>query len=382
MSKAAKSAPKDLDIQKKISGNQKIKDLEDQIAKVKYNKATESAVGRMKAQLAKLKANEELRATKGRGPKDGFSVRKTGDGTAVLLGFPSVGKSTLLNALTGTESAVAAYAFTTLTVIPGLLKHRHAKIQILDVPGIVKGAAAGTGRGKEVLQVIRNADLIMIVIDVFHPEHLDVLYQEIRDAGVRINARLPDVKIIKTSKGGIDIGTTVKMTHLDSQTVVEVLKEYKIINAQIVFREDITVDQLIDVIEANKAYVPAIKILNKIDMVDAAYLEEMKRLLQPDICISGHTKLNLEALKDLIFDRMTLMRVFLKEVNKKPDLEEPLIMTSGSSLKLLCEKLHRDFVDKFKYARIWGPSAKFDGQVKRDLSHVIKDGDIVELHLK
>src|SRR3990167_7167190 len=150
-----------------------LEEIEELIAKSKYNKRTQHAIGLYKAQLAKLK---EKQAARSKGKKgEGYAVRKAGDGTVVLLGFPSVGKSTLLNAMTNSESKVGAYAFTTLTVIPGTMEYKHAKIQILDVPGVVYGAASGTGRGKEVLQVLRNADLILILLDALQPEHYSVL---------------------------------------------------------------------------------------------------------------------------------------------------------------------------------------------------------------
>jgi len=157
--------------EKKNPTVEKIKELEEQISNTKYNKKTQHAIGLYKAQLAKLKEKQKSRSGGKKG--EGYTVRKTGDGTVVLLGFPSVGKSTLLNALTNANSPVGSYAFTTLTVIPGILDYKYAKIQILDVPGVVYGAAAGTGRGKEVLAVIRNADLILFLIDVFHPEHYE-----------------------------------------------------------------------------------------------------------------------------------------------------------------------------------------------------------------
>ena len=133
---------------KKLSLQEQIQELEEQISKTKYNKRTESAVGLLKAKLAMLKERAEQRSSIGKGKGDDrYSVRKTGDGTAVLLGFPSVGKSTLLNSITNAKSDIAAYAFTTLRAIPGLMEHKHAKIQIVDVPGIVSGAASGRGRG-------------------------------------------------------------------------------------------------------------------------------------------------------------------------------------------------------------------------------------------
>ena len=56
-----------------------------------------------------------------------------------------MGKSTLLTALTGTKSEAAAYEFTTLTCIPGVIHYNEAKIQLLDLPGIIEGAAEGKG---------------------------------------------------------------------------------------------------------------------------------------------------------------------------------------------------------------------------------------------
>jgi uncharacterized protein len=86
----------------------------------------------------------------GGGPGQGFEVQRYGDGRVALIGFPSVGKSTLLSELTNTESEVAAYEFTTLTCIPGVIHYKGTKIQLLDLPGIIEGAAQGKGRGRQV----------------------------------------------------------------------------------------------------------------------------------------------------------------------------------------------------------------------------------------
>src|SRR6056297_1138018 len=189
----------------------KIKELEDRIANTKYNKKTQAAIGQYKAQIAKLKEKEEQRqgVGKGGGAGAGWEVRKTGDGTVILLGFPSAGKSTLLGALTDADSQVGSYAFTTLTCIPGVMEYRHAKIQILDVPGIVKGAASGRGRGKEVLASMRSADVCLVLLDATRPKEYDVIMKEIYDTHIRLNQKKPDVKIVKKGKDGISIGTTV-----------------------------------------------------------------------------------------------------------------------------------------------------------------------------
>jgi len=371
--------PTGIQKEKKDPTVEKIKELEEQISKTKYNKKTQHAIGLYKAQLAKLKEKQKTRSGGKKG--EGYAVRKTGDGTVVILGFPSVGKSTLLNALTNANSPVGHYAFTTLTVIPGILNYKYAKIQILDVPGVVHGAAAGTGRGKEVLAVIRNADLILFLIEVFHPDHYKALKKEVYDSGVRINAKIPDVKIVKTPRGGINVGTTVKLTKLDKKTVQDILKEFKISNANVVIREDIDADQLIDVIETNKVYLPAITVLNKIDMIEKEELNKVKKKIKSDLSVSAEKNIGIKDLKELIYNKLRIIRIYLKEYNKKADMEEPLIIWQDATLKDLCLKLHRDFVDKFKFARITGKSVKFPNQKIVKLDHVLQDKDIVELRM-
>ena len=158
---------------------EQIQELEAELTKTPYNKATSKHIGRIKAKIARLRDEAVNRAMKSSGGGEGYSVKKSGDATAVLVGFPSTGKSTLLNKLTGTDSAVAAYEFTTLTVVPGALEHKGAKIQLLDIPGLIAGAAMGKGRGKEVIGVVRGADIIIILVDVFNERHFDVLIKEL-----------------------------------------------------------------------------------------------------------------------------------------------------------------------------------------------------------
>ncbi|OYT32736.1 GTP-binding protein, partial [Candidatus Woesearchaeota archaeon ex4484_78] len=220
---------------------EKIKEIEKQLAKARYNKATEKWFGLMKSRIAQLKRKqEERKAKKGKG--EGFFVKKSGDATVIMMGFPSVGKSTLLNALTGAKSKTGAYEFTTLKVIPGVMHYNQAKIQILDVPGIISGAAAGKGRGKEVLAMGRNADLILITIDAQHPEHYKALLKEIYDSNIRINQKKPNIKITKKEKGGISISSITKQK-LSKETFIEILKNYKIANADVVLRETVNIDQ-------------------------------------------------------------------------------------------------------------------------------------------
>ena len=363
-----------------VEYNREIEEMEKELGKMQYNKSTQKHFGLVRAKIAKLREAEFKRSgASKKGPS--YAVRKSGDATVILIGFPSTGKSTLLNALTGTHSAVAAYAFTTLTVIPGLLEYNHAKIQVLDVPGIVSGAASGRGPGREVLSVIRSADLCIMVLDVNHPEHLPALVKEVEQAGLRLNQRVPDVKIVKKTRGGISLASTVRLTHLEKDTIETILREFRMNNADVVIRTDITVDQFIDVIEGNKVYIPAIVVLNKMDMVDEKNLKEVQKLTHADLPISAHQSINIDPLKKLMYERLDLIRVYCKEAGKKADLNVPLIMKRNSMISDMCNKLHKDFVGKFKFARVWGTSSKFPGQ-KLALKHVIHDKDVVEIHVR
>jgi ribosome-interacting GTPase 1 len=105
--------------------------------------------------LARLRA-QLLEPTGGAGGAGtGFDVSKSGDARVALVGFPSVGKSTFLSKITKTRSEAAAYSFTTLTAIPGVLEYGGAEIQILDLPGIIEGAAEGKGRGRQVISAAK-----------------------------------------------------------------------------------------------------------------------------------------------------------------------------------------------------------------------------------
>jgi small GTP-binding protein len=373
--KKTDAAPK-----KKTSNWDRIQDMEKELSSMQYNKRTQHHYGLVRAKIAELKKKEEARRASG--PKTtGYSVKKSGDATVILVGFPSAGKSSLLNAITNANSPVGAYEFTTLDVVPGLLEHKDAKIQILDVPGIVQGAASGRGRGREVLSVLQNADLALILVDTLRPNALNVITKEIYDSHLRLNKRKPDVKITKKSKDGIRIGKTVRLPELTDETIVAICKEMRIMNAEILIRSPIDADDFIDVIEKNKIYIPGLTILNKIDLVDDKRLKEIKEEVKPDLCISAQENINLEQLKEAIFDRLDFIRVYCKEVGKPADMDIPLIMKRDSTIRTMCEKLHRDVVTKFKFAKVWGVSAKFPGQ-RLMLRHRLKDKDVVEIHLR
>jgi uncharacterized protein len=358
---------------------EQIQELEDEIKKTDYNKATQQHIGRLKAKIARLKMEAEKRASSSGGGGKGYSVKKSGNGTVAFVGFPSVGKSTLLNILTGAESEVGSYKFTTLTVIPGLMEHRGAKIQLLDMPGIIKGAARGKGRGREVLSAVRSSDLIILMLDVFEL-NIEVILTELKIAGIRLNEKPADIFMSRGEKGGIEVHSTVEQTHLSDENIKSMLHEYGIVNANLVLRQNITDDQLLDYLVGNRIYIPAIVAINKIDIADPDYLDDvMERMAsyEPSL-ISADQNIGIEDLKERVFQELGFIRLYLKPRGREADLEEPMIILEGSTVGQVCDLLHRDFRRNFRFANVWGKSARFPGQVV-GINHTLLDEDILTI---
>jgi small GTP-binding protein len=363
---------------------EQITDIEEEIKNTQYNKATQHHIGKLKAKLARLRDELEKRraSQRGGGAARGYSVRKSGNATVAIVGFPSVGKSTLLNKITDAESDVGAYQFTTLSIIPGILEYKGAKIQILDMPGLIKGASKGKGRGKEVISAARSADLILLMVDVFS-YNIDTLTEELYKAGFRLNQKPPEIAISKHDRGGINVNTTVKLTKTTEEIITSILGSYGYVNADIVIRENITDDQLIDFISGNKIYVPAIITMNKTDLITKEQYNELKNKLKDFkiIPISAESNKGLEKLKNTIFQSLSFIRLYMRPHGGKTDYKEPLVIKSNSTVGMICDVLHRDFRKKFRYAMIWGKSAKFPGQIV-GLDHILKDQDVLTIVIR
>ncbi len=359
---------------------EKIKAIQDEMAKTKINKATEHHIGLLKAKIAKLKREQEENIIKKSGMKsDGFDVRRAGDATVVLIGLPSVGKSTLLNKMTKAKSNVGAFTFTTVTVVPGMMEYRGAKIQVLDLPGIIKGASTGKGLGRRILSVARTADLVLLLLDVFQPYHEDVLINELGNIGIRLNQLPPNITIEKASMGGIAVAQQVKLTKITEKHLKDILHLYGIVSARVVTREDITSEQLADHIAGNISYSKSITILNKIDLVDKKFLKNLKKKIKSEVIeVSANSEINIELLKEKIYERLKFIRIYMRPKGGETDFKEPLIAREGDTVEDICNKLHRRMKRVFRYGLVWGKSVKFGGQ-RVGLNHILLDEDVLTI---
>ncbi|ELA42890.1 small GTP-binding protein domain protein [Vittaforma corneae ATCC 50505] len=356
----------------------KIAEIEAEMARTQKNKATEHHLGSLKAKLARYRS--ELAEPKQKSTKaPAFEVQKSGDARVALVGFPSVGKSTLLSKITSTFSKQAEHEFTTLDCISGKLEYNGASIQILDLPGIIDGASSNRGRGRQIISVVKTADLILMILDYRRPKDKEILISELNKMGIRINKTRPNVSLVRTGSG-IEITACCKLANLSEATIIAILKEYRIYNCQLTIREDITDEDLIDVLSSNATYLRCIFCYNKVD--ELSY-DEFLSIAEDDenVVISCNMGWNLDELKHRVWSELQLKRIYTKKKGEDPDFKHPIVMRSEPTVKELCLRIHKDMDINFKHALVWGSSAKHQPQ-KVGLSHFLNDEDVVQISTK
>lgn len=270
---------------------------------------------------------------------------------------------------------------------------------MLDLPGIIEGAKDGKGRGRQVIAVAKTCHLIFIVLDVNKPlMDKKVIENELEGFGIRINKSPPNITFKKKDKGGLNISSTVPLTHIDHDVSVQrsrscqiqlltrfwqeikaVMSEYRIASADIAIRCDATVDDLIDILEAkNRHYIPVLYALNKIDAISIEELDLLYRI--PDsVPISSEHGWNIDELLEQMWDHLKLRRVYTKPKGKMPDYNEPVVLRSTAcTVEDFCQAIHKDLKDMFKHAIVYGKSVKHQPQ-RVGLSHELADEDIITI---
>jgi len=290
------------------------------------------ALESMLAIMPKHKGTDSESEKKGGAGRKGslFTVKREGIAQALVLGLTNVGKSQLVLALTNANPEVADYPVTTRKPIPGMMPFENIQIQLVDVPPI------NFEIGEAWLSpMARNADILIIMVDLSG----DPLTQ-----AEEVLARLEDIRIKP-------IGVEGEVIHSGEAAIFEPRR--------------------------------ALIVANKVDLDGAEEREGMLRERYgrsfPVFSLSAQRGIGLEDLRRGIFEALEIVRVYTKPPGKEPEFSEPVILKKGSTVEDAANSVHKDFVSKMKFARIWG-SEKYQGQmVKRD--YVLEDGDVIEFHI-
>ncbi|KAK2111981.1 Developmentally-regulated GTP-binding protein 2 [Saguinus oedipus] len=326
---------------------EKILEIEKEITRMQKNKATEYHLGLLNAKLAKYRAQllEPSKSTSSKG--EGFDVMNSGDARVALIGFPSVGKSTFWSLMTSTASEAASYEFTTLTCVPGVVEYKGSNIQLLDLPGIIEGTAQGKGHGQQVIAVAHTADVIMMLDATKGEVQRSLLEKELESMGIRLNEHKPNIHFKPKKGGGNSFNSTATLTQCSEKIVQLILHEYEIFNAEVLFQEDCSPDEFIDVIMGNRIS-----------------MEEVDSLTQKpnSVVTSCGMKLNLDYLLEMLWEYLALTCIYTKKRGQRTDFPDTTILQKGASVEHVCHRIHWSLTSQFQYALVWGTSTKYSPQ--------------------
>lgn len=362
---------------------EKIKALEEFLSSVPKHKGTENLVYWARRRLAELREEIELRKRKKVGGGLQLFVEKSGSAQAVLLGPPNVGKSSLLAKLTNAKPEISPYPYTTKLPMPGMLSFEDIQFQLVDTPPL-NVEELESSLNNRVIGLARNADALLIVFSEDLPDLKGVARRTLElleDRGIVISRTMGVVRIKKSREvEGIRVVGRGRLVGFTEEDLRKLLSEYRIYNAIVEIEGDVTLDDVESSIITSRVYKPSIVLLNKVDLGTRG-LEELMSLLPKDvpvIPVSAERGDNLHIIGRALFEVLDVIRVYTKNPNKEPD-PHPLVIKRGSTVLDVAEMVHKKLAENFKYARVWGRSAKYPGQ-RVGGSHVLEDKDVVEIH--
>ncbi|MEM1603631.1 MAG: GTPase [Zestosphaera sp.] len=371
------------------STEEKIEALEEFLSAVPKHKGTENLVAWARRKLSELR--KELEEKKSRRSGSGgptFFIEKEGAAQVVVLGFPSSGKSSVLRALTNARPEVGRVPFTTKLPVPGMMTYEDVQIQLIDTPAFVEGLSKGAvWWGTRLLGLARNADGLLIVLDASNNpiRQLEIIAKELTDSGIYLVRPRGQVHIIRgRSIQGVRIVVNGKLIGCTADDVRRLLESYRLYNSEVRIVGEVTLDEVERAIFEKTTYKPSLVLLNKVDLVAedqiTSLTEELKRVVPGVnvVPVSAILMKGFENVPYLVFKMLNLIRVYTKEPNSDTHSPKPLILKEGSTLEDAVREIREEFLKFFKYARVWGPSAKYPGE-KVGLSHKLMDKDIIEI---
>jgi len=362
---------------------EKVKAIEEFLSAVPKHKGTERLREWATKRLAELREEIEEKRRKKTGARSLFFIEKEGDVQVVVAGPPNTGKSLLVNKLTGARTIVADYPFSTTYPIPGMLKYNDVYFQLIDTPPITRG-----GYSRRVIGLLRNADGVLLVLDATrdYVAELRELVDLLRDEGILLvkpKGRVA-MEVYRTGKAGIRVTLMGKIVDGTVEDVKKILEGYRIYNAHVKIYGEVSLDDVEQSIFESTVYKPVVLFINKIDVVEIneSKLRELLKIIpgSPIITGSAITGRGLDSIPPHLYNALEIIRVYTKAPNAPPS-QKPLVLRKYATVRDVARSIHRDLLENFQYARVWGSSVNYPGE-RVGLDHVLSDGDVVEIHFK
>ena len=352
------------------------------------HKGVENHLRMAKQKLKRLKATQEKMRQAKKGTGERWLVPKGEDAQIAIIGTVNSGKSSVLNKIAQSESAakIGSYPFTTVKPEVGSTTARGARLQLVELPAIVLGSVRGEMSGKLVLAGVRNSDCVILTIDLSEDpiEQLELIMKELTVGKIRLNVNKPSVTVEKVGSGNIQIFNSHFYEGKGKEEITEIMRTKGYMNVIVRFHGPTSIDQFFDALDRTISYLPAIILATKGDLEGSkqgyddllAYLKDndLNFDVVPTSCEKDE---GFSGLEEEIFKNLSKIRIYTRKSDGEI-AERPIILDEGSTVQSAIEVLSKKMLKFFRFARIWGKSAKFDGE-KVGLDRALEDGDIIQV---
>jgi ribosome-interacting GTPase 1 len=368
--------------------SKKIKLMREFISLVPKHKGTSKLLVNVRRRIASLEEELEKEKVRKKGSRGkSFSIPKVGAGQVIILGQTNVGRSSLLTSITNAKVEITPICFATHEPVIGMFQFEDIQFQLIEAPSLVEGAANGKMNGPKILGLARNADGLILMVDLAKDpiKQFKLISSELEQAGIIIRKSEGEVETIRRSVGiGIQVLGGGSLVNCTIEDIKKLLNSYKIISGIVKIKGKVKIEDVENSLFSSNIFKPSIIIANKIELSGSRekfnhfkkYLENYKIQVLGVSCINNQ---GFEKLGNLIFQTLSLIRVYTKEPSVKNPSDKPIVVEKGASIIDVAKKLHTKLYKEFKYARIWGTSAKHPGQ-KVGSNHMLEDNDIIEIH--
>ncbi|MCW4003417.1 MAG: 50S ribosome-binding GTPase [Candidatus Bathyarchaeota archaeon] len=370
---------------------EKMEKMQEFLKYVPQHKGTLKLRGEIKKKIAIIRNDLEEKKRKGTGKSSGgpkLFVEKEGAAQIAVLGVTNVGKSCLLQAVSNANVVVSATPFMTREPTPGIMDFGDVQFQVVETPAVMEGSGDGRAWGPVTLGVARNADGVILMVDLSHDPigQLELLVSELEKSRVLVSRPSGRVEIDRRHAGAaLRIILLGKLVDCTMREVEDLLRSYRINDAIVKISGNVTLDDVEDAIFETTTYKPALVVANKLDVTGA---ENNLRLLKkyvdnklPVVAMSCEQKTGVDELGKALIEVLGIIRVYTKEPGSREPTGRPFALKRGTTVGDLAKNIHKDFVSNFLFAMVWASRLPFSPK-KVGLNFVLDDGDVVELHTK
>jgi len=358
---------------------------------VPHHKGTMKLRGEMNRKIALIKADLEKKKRMGTGKSSGgpkLFVEKEGSAQIALVGMTNVGKSCLMSGTTNSKVLVTPTPFSTHEPVPGIMNYLDVQFQIVEAPAVMKGAAEGKAGGQVTLGLARNADGLILMVDLNHDPvaQLKLVLAELEKSRVLVYKPSGRVEVDRKHTGtALRVILVGRLLDCSMNDVEELLRAYHVHDAIVRISGEVSLGDVEDAIFESTTYKPAVIVANKLDLPDAeANLRRLKQHVNgklPVVAMSCELRQGIPELGKALFESLGIIRIYTKEPGNRVQSDHPFALKKGATINDLAKNIHKEFVSNFLFAMVWAKRLPFSPK-KVGLNFVLDDADVVEIHTR